>query len=805
MSAPLASLFHGDINIEVGCDTAMYGYGDISVYRQATVGTGNSTESTDASTGALVVIGGLGVSKQTNLAGMLTAFSNSNLRTTFIDTSFGPGPGLSITGGNGVLTSVGNTISMNTVAGDILCNSTPYLGNNGRIVLTAAGAHTLGAIALHATNVDGGLNMKSGQYNGLDISTGSLGIVGTTVQGPISLTANNGIGEFIINSASDNKNLTLKVNGNTNSGILIQSDGVDDGTPAIKINTTFNSGNIYITNNDNGNNDGKISIFAGSNGLTATTNTLGSITLTARDAPSSFIVESAGDAKDLTVGVIGATDSSLVLKSEGTGIDALQINTTNATGSIKVLQATGSGGINVTTGSTGFGLETQTGGGINIKANGSASSIINQTTADTQDLTICVRGNTDSSLVLCSQGTGTDAVRVSSSGGIYAFSAGVVSINSTDPTNGIKIGTNHGEPVQIGKTGSLTTINGNLDVRGVTTTYESTVVQIADNILELNTVPVGSANAGVAIKRYQPANNSGLGTVITDTEEASGVVISADATSITLGPSASSVTDAYAGYWIYINSGTGNGAVRRIKSYNGSTKVADIYTTADQTSVLGNPSPQEGLNFGVNDYSSVSGSIPDSTSTYKLYPCEWIVSMWDETLNEWALVCSNHISGGSNATPVNPLHYINLHINNLTANLLTINSINGLTADVQFSIPLQNDLTTGVALDPTEVTTYPHLTSYPDYGVFIILARPKEVSDSANRCYGVFVVGRRNDNSCGQVARLISVKGSLGDMLDMEWPYNPAAPGHSYPKLKYRPAPGNNSNTTMFTIKMIAV
>jgi hypothetical protein len=239
---------------------------------------------------------------------------------------------------------------------------------------------------------------------------------------------------------------------------------------------------------------------------------------------------------------------------------------------------------------------------------------------------------------------------------------------------------------------------------------------------------------------------------------------------------------------------------------SGSTCVADIYTTVDQTTTLGSPSPQEGLDFGVNDYqtpSSVAGSIPDSTSTYRLYPCEWIVSMWDETHDEWAIVCSSHISGGANATPINPLHYINLHINNLTANLLTINSINGLTADVQFTIPLQNDLTTGVALDPTEVTTYPILSSYPDYGVFIILVRPKV--HTSTRCYGVFVVGRRNDTSCGQVARLISVKGTLGDMLDMDWPYNSGSPGHSFPQLKYRPAPGNNSDMTEFTVKMIAV
>ena len=37
MSAPAASLFHGDINIEVGCDTNLYGFGQLRVANNITI------------------------------------------------------------------------------------------------------------------------------------------------------------------------------------------------------------------------------------------------------------------------------------------------------------------------------------------------------------------------------------------------------------------------------------------------------------------------------------------------------------------------------------------------------------------------------------------------------------------------------------------------------------------------------------------------------------------------------------------------------------------------------------------------
>lgn len=792
-AAPLSTLFHGDVTIETGSNPELHGPGDLKVYRQAHIGIGpnNSTESVNSSTGSLVVWGGAGITGNSNLKGILTVNSTSNLQTTFIDTTLGP---LSVSGGNAVNIVVDENV---TLTSNI---STVSVSANNNIILEANQA-----IKITNTNSAGGIEIKSGQNNGLNISTGSLGIVGRSEQGPISLNTYNGSGEFIVNTtAAYSRNLTLKVVGSDiDSGILIQSDGINTVVPSIHMNTTHSNGKIYITNNITGNNNfGAINLYAGSDGLIATTNTGGAMEFTARDASSYFIVDSTGedglDGSHLTLAVRGNTNSSLILESDGTN-QAIRMKTTHQTGSIKVEQVNGSGSVNISTGSSGFGVATQAAGPINLLANSATSSFINQTTSDGENLTIAVEGNTQSKVILRSSGTVPDAITIEASGtngGISATALGFVSVQSAKEIN---IGTNapSNTPVNIGSATSLTTINGNLDVRGVTTTYESTIVQIADNILELNTVPLPDSNAGIAIKRYQSANNNALGNVIADTAEVTGLVVDADTLTITLDSNADATDNIYSGYWIKITTGTGQNAVRRIKSNVG--RVATIYSTADQIGDLLNVSPREGLNWGATDDLSNTSSIPTTGSGYSLHPCEWIVNMWDEARNEWAIVCSNHISGGVNATPVNPLHYVDLHINDLKANALTVNTINNLTADVQFSVTLTNNSTVGVQLNPSGSNVHPPQVSYPKYGLFIALVRP--TTETSTRCYAVFILGRRDDSSStGQVARIISVKGTSGEMLDMEWAAD------SYPALRYRPAPGSSSSaTTNYTIKIITV
>jgi hypothetical protein len=768
MSAPLSSLFHGDINIEQGYDTSSYGFGDLSVNRKATIGAGTVTNSTNASTGSLIVFGGVGITQDSNLDGILTVNSTSNLQTTFIDTTLGV---FSVSGGNAVTMSVGGAVSITSTAG----NSSFISTNNNTII--QGGINAFDAVQITATNGAGGVSILSGATGQLALTAGSGGIQGMTSAGNINLTANNGSTSFIVNSSAGNQNLTLAQFGATDSGVIISASGDNTTNTAIQITTTNTGGNISI-NNNGGLGTGSITTLTGSGGYTLTTNTGGPIQITAQAAASYIVVNSTAANQNLTIAVNGATTSSLILESAGTGVSAINIQNTNTAGSILITQPSSSaGGIDLETGSAGLTANTQTGGGINLTANGATSSFINNTDTAGQDLTISVLGGTDSSLILSSNGTANDAIIIQSTGGgITQSASGPVSINSSDNINGINIGTAQLAPVNIGTTTSTTTVYGNLDVRGTTTTFESTVVTIADNILELNAAPSGLSDGGTAIKRYQLANNSGLGAVVSDTFEISDTAQTGATDEITLSASDNQPDNYYNGYWIRILSGTGNDQVRRIKTYTSLTKVATIYNTIDQDGVLNSPIPNEGLDWL---------TTPDATSVYGLYPCAYIVSMWDESLKEYAIVCSNFVSGG--ALPTVPIaHYVNLHINNLIANSITVNSINGTTADTQTNFNLTDNLTT-----PFEITSFPF-----NYGLYIVLVKP--TTAISTRCYGIFVMGRLNASQNGSVARLISVRGTSNEQLDFSWPAG------NFPSIFYRPAPGTGG-TTNYTIKIISI
>jgi hypothetical protein len=780
MSAPLATLIHGNLTLEQGCDVASFGSGDLTVANNAYItGTANST---DSGTGALVITnGGLGVFQDTNMRGTLTVSSTSNLQTTFVDTTLGP---FSVSGGNAVTIAVGSSSTFLVTGGNLTLNA------SGGSAILESNLNSNNAVQIIAQNAVGGVNVLAGQDGQIQLTAGSGGIQGLTSGGSINLTANNATASFVVNSSAASQNLTVAVNGTTDSKLVLQSAGTNP-TQAILIQSTNIAGGIQISNSNNGLGTGTITTLAGSGGYQLATNTGGSINLTASAAASSFVVNTTAANQNLTIGVNNPTASQLILQSAGTNAtNAILIQNTNTAGSIQLTNgAQSTGQIRLDTGSSGLSAVTQPGGGINLAANGASSSFINYTSAGNQNLTVCVQGGTASKLILCSDGTGNQAITLSSTGvqgGIYATASGPVNINTSDSTNGINIGTLQNAPVRIGTSTSTTTINGNLDVRGVTTTVESTVVQITDNLIQVNNGPTGTADGGVAIKRYQSANdvacNSYAGDVVADVADnyrGNNVWSTAQGgstTTIVLDALDVQADGYYNGWWIRILDGTGACQTRRIKNYTHSDNTAYIYTTADQIDplVLNNPTPVEGLDFSTS---------PDSTSVYGLYPCEWIISMWDSVHNEYALVCSPMV----NTSPTPPIaHYVNLHINNLTANALSVNTINGTTADSEIFVTLQDNSTNPISMVDFHYT----------YGIFFILVRP--TNNVANRTFAIFAMGRLNSNVCGQVIRLIGVKGTSLENLDIQWPAN------DYPNLLYRPAPGV-SGTTQYTIKIITV
>jgi len=773
MSSPLATIFHGDVNLEQGSDVTQFGWGDINVNRRCVInGTENSTCNTD---GSLIVAGGVGITKTLNVHENLNVlYGVTRLTETHINTNNGP---FTVTGGNTALIQVGADAQFVSTAGNININSmTGYSQIYG-------GLNGSNAVKIVASHPNGGVSILSGTNTGeVSIMSGSGGITETTSNGNVAITANGGTGSFYVNSNSANQNLTIGLNGNTDSQLRIESAGNNDINTALVVNTSNTNANIQIST-ANGLGNGSMTQLVGAGGYTLTTNTTGAINITSQGAGSNYIVKSAGTDQNMVVGLTNNTDSALILKSSGTNVTntALQIFTTSSTGNISILQPVDSiGHTSIRTGMGGLYASTQTGGSIVMTTYGASSTYTNTTYANNQDLNITVTGNTDSRVNISSSGTSNEAIRLNATnadGGIYMTANGTIQLESASLSGGIQIATNTSNvPVYIGTTNSTTTIYGNLDVKGVTTTIQSTVVTIDDNMIIVNNAPTGTSDGGLAIKRYQSANDSASGDVVADSPDHSGLVPgnSNTATTVQLSMSANSTNDYYNGWWIKITSGTGSGQVRRIRSYVGLTHTATIYSTSDQTGILGEPEPVEGLDFT---------TIPDNTSNYALYPCEYVMMIWDEVQNEFAFVCSNK----DPSINTNIIHYSDLHINDLIAGDITINTINGSDADVTTYVTLNNNSTL-----PVTISGFPKT-----YGVYLVFIKPR---DNTVRTHGIFMIGRVDGVGVpGTVVRLISVKGMHNDQLDIQWPND------ALPQLLYRPYPNGIGGSTEYKLKIVSL
>jgi hypothetical protein len=786
----LATLFHGDVTVEIGSDTSLYGLGSFSAYNTGYFGYGSPVQSTNTASGSIVSYGGLGVYQDVNIGGQITVNSTSNLQTTFIDTTLGS-IGLNVSGANLVNIAVVASVSIYSSAETVSISSDSAgltLLNSGKATLTSD-QNSSTAIDIINSDSGGGVRMLSGSSSGLEIIAGSGGIIGTASTGNVSLTANSGNAILQVNSTSSGHDVLISQTGSFDSGVKIISAGTNASVKAIELSATNSSGDVYIHNNLTG--TGSTSLYTGSGGLSATTFTGGSIALTSNAANSSYIVNSTGGSgQSLTVSVQGAelANNQLLLQSNGTNTtQAILIQTSSTTGGILINQpALSTGAVIIHSGSGGLTADTNIGGSINLTSNGATSTYTNATTGDGQDLHISVTGSNDASVIISSTGTGLDAISLNTSvGGLLVNSNGAISINTTDTSTGIEVGTYiTGVPIGLGTINSTTTVYGNLDVRGTTTTLESTIVQIVDNIIQINNGPSGTADGGVAVKRYQPANNTSSGDVVNDTPTFTGVS-DATGTSTTIKlTGGSSTVGEYNGWWVLITSGTGSGQVRRIKSYNGSsTKIATIYDTSDQTGALDSPTPIEGLTFL---------TIPDNTSAFSLFPCHWVISMYDESEKEWALVCSPFVTAISNPSIA---EYVDLHIKNLIADNITVNTINNSTSDQIRTFTLDNTNTTPVELDASNLT--PATQVFSTFGIHIILVQPSTATNTF--CWGLFMIGSRGASVNGTTTRMISVKGSLNQQLNMAW--NTL----EKPTIFYQPAPTGGTGTTDFKMKIISL
>lgn len=772
MSTPLSVIFEGDVTLEKGSDPTLYGYGDLRVNRKIIIsGTEDSTGSN--SIGSLLVEGGSLFMKNIHAKQDLNVlYGTTYLTETHIDTTNGP---TTVIGGNAVNISVGAESYFTSTGGNMNVTSST------QTLKLQAGLNGNNAIDIEATNTQGGIRLLTGVSGYTSIVSGSGGLSGYTSSGNLTLTSNNASGSFAVNSVSNNQNLVLGVYGTTDSYLLLESAGIDN---SLLVNTTNTAGNIKISNN-NGLGNGSINVLAGNGGYSVITNTGGVINMTSQAESSSYIVESNGANQDLNIQMNGNTDSQVLIESDGNNATkpALQIRTNHTNGHIQISQpATSLGGIDILTGTNGFITSTQTGGTISMTAYGSTSYYRNATTDDNQHLYVQVTGDTNSKVIISSTGRTNDAVRIETTngtGGVYINSVGTIQLQSTDTNNGIKIGTTNAAPVTIGTNNSVTTILGDLYVRGNTSTVDQQIVTIDDNIIVLNNAPYGTADGGIAIKRFQAANDTGVGDVVSDTADETGTVQAIGNTSLTIAleATASNVDDYYKGWWIKITTGTGAGQVRSIKSYDGTDKIATIYSTAEQTGILNSPQPIQGLDFI---------TIPDDTSTYALFPCHYVMEIWDESNKEFAFICTS--SNPSNAESSQPTiaHYSDVHLGDLQANSIQTSIINNGIADITFNVTLTDNNTTPVSLSGLTL----------NYGIYMVIVKPLT---NTLRTHAIFTIGRVNVNTNpGQVNRIMSIKGAQNEQLMIQWNAD------TLPELLYRPHP-NTVSSTVYKIKIISL
>ena len=213
--------------------------------------------------------------------------------------------------------------------------------STGAFASTLALGNVTGATAVTLKGGTGGIDIDCGGATGalaLDTAGGAIEIGVNAAAGAINIGTNATAREITIGpaSAADASGLTLRAN---TGGIDIdcgQATGVlalDTAGGAIEIGVNAAAGNISVGTNGTartitvGNAIGAtaLNVDAGTGGITIDTTDGGAISIDAIGAPSNLTLTSTAAADDLTIALAGATDSSLVLSSTGTGADALQI------------------------------------------------------------------------------------------------------------------------------------------------------------------------------------------------------------------------------------------------------------------------------------------------------------------------------------------------------------------------------------------------------------------------------------------------------------------------------------------------
>lgn len=600
-----------------------------------------------------------------------------------------------------------------------------------RVIIQSSGT-TTNALSLNATS--GGVSIDA-------VSS----LTATVTAGPISLSSTGSASSWTNTANSTGDDLTISQAGAFDASLHLLSSGT--GTDAISMVASATASGIVMS--------------SGTSGFDLTTTGPFSIDGSAGDCNVTLLATGAG--QDLTVSTAGTFDTKLVLQSSGTSASAIYLNANNA-----------GSGITANCGTQGLNF-TSTGGGFNLTGSQATCALTQTTTATSQDFTISQLGAFTSRLIVSTASTGSNALTLSASaGGILIDASGRVIINSADTTNGVDIGNTANVPIFLGSTTSTVTVRDNLTVvgdllvSGTTTTVNSEVVTIADNILLINNAPASSTDSGLVMKRYQGWNDAGQGDVVADVATVSFTAASlSDALTLNLPGSASAVNNFYNGWWLRITAGTGSGQVRRVKSYDGTTKVVTIYNTADETSSAS--IPPQGRNFT---------TVPDATSVVSFYNGTLVGLVYKESSDcilasyasldpasgaplvstRRAKICAGDLETNGTLQVDNIVEYtlnngVTIEGVSIEDGALTgVTTLNGASLAADFTISLVDDSLAAITLPGTLA-----------YGAYMVLVAP---IGNTNGAFASFMIAGNQTNGF-YISRLASVDSTAGESLNI--------------------------------------
>jgi hypothetical protein len=557
-----------------------------------------------------------------------------------------------------------------TITGDVdVLDSLVSSNGTGTIYVRNGGLYVEGLSDLDQTTIntnDGEFNVNGPNKVNINISGGATSNVEITAEDPSFFTTTAGL-LTISSTATD-----------TNGKVAITAAGT--GTNSILVEAT-NSSSGQITIQSAG---GSVSTDAVRVLATDTTN-------------GNILIQGAGD----------DTSGNPAIKLQASNASSGQILITSAGGSV-------------------------TSNSVEIKATDAINGNILIQSDGTGDAVELFTNNVGGKIYLHTTGTATDSINLTTNGGVLVDSDGRIVIDSADTVNGVKIATESaGVPITLGTSTSTTTIAGSLLVEGSFTTLNTESLSIQDNCILLNS---GSGEAGidsgVVMRRYQIPNDTGDGDVVSNPlpVQESGFFSSGSSTPATLvlAPYASDTTDFYKGWWIKINSGLGEDQVRRISSYDGTTKTATLYTTLDNTDDF-----LDGLDLTV---------APAEDDGYFLYSRPFMASFYGESSDRMTLASianqPDEVSAVGVSTAVvqqyqtlsSGSHFIhnqvynNVHVSatgtTITVNLIGHGEVVGNRVKVTNSKSLTPSLTSGIYV----------ITSVANTDVFTVEASASTVS-----------------------------------------------------------------------------